>query len=77
MLQASCRLLLPQAGRLKECLFVQMLHPKKKHNSGVIVRHVHKNNIYVVANFLFLLIVIFPLLLGMVMYANKLKTKEK
>ena len=55
-----------------------MLHPKKKkHNSGVIVRHVHKNNIYVVANFLFLLIVIFPLLLGMVMYANKLKTKEK
>ena len=75
MLQASCRLLLPQAGRLKECLFVQMLHPKKKHNSGVIVRHVHKNN--VVANFLFPLIVIFPLLLGMVMYANKLKTKEK
>ena len=55
-----------------------MLHPKKKtHNSGVIVRHVHKNSIYVVANFLFLLIVIFPLFLGMVMYANKLKTKEQ
>ena len=55
-----------------------MLHPKKKkHNSRVIVRHVHKNNIYVVANFLFLLIVIFPLFLGMVMYANKFTTKEK
>ena len=54
-----------------------MLHPKKKHNSGVIVRHVYKNNIYAVANFLFLFIVIFPLFLGMVMYANKFKTKEE
>ena len=78
-LQASCRLLLPQAGRLKECLSAQMLHSKKKHNSRVIVRHVHKNNIKIKLQliFFFPLIVIFPLFLGMVMYANKFKTKEK
>ena len=33
--------------------------------------------IYVVVNFLFQLIFIFPLFLGMVMYANEFKTKEK
>ena len=32
---------------------------------------------YVVVNFLFQLIFIFPLFLGMVMYAKKFKTKEK
>ena len=32
---------------------------------------------YVVVNFLFQLIFIFPLFLGMVMYANEFKTKEK
>ena len=31
---------------------------------------------HVVVNFLFQLIFIFPLFLGMVMYANELKTKE-
>ena len=34
-------------------------------------------NVYVVVNFLSQLIFIFPLFLGMVMYANELKTKEK
>ena len=34
-------------------------------------------NIYVVVNFLFQLIFIFPLFWGMVMYANEFKTKEK
>ena len=33
--------------------------------------------IYVVVNFLFQLIFIFPLFLGMVMYAKQFKTKEK
>ena len=32
---------------------------------------------YVVVSFLFQLIFIFPLFLGMVMYANEFKTKEK
>ena len=34
-------------------------------------------NVYVVVNFLFQLIFIFPLFLGMVMYAKQFKTKEK
>ena len=33
--------------------------------------------IYVVVNFLFQLIFVFPLFWGMVMYANEFKTKEK
>ena len=33
--------------------------------------------LYVVVNFLFQVIFIFPLFLGMVVYANELKTKEK
>ena len=35
------------------------------------------NVVYVVVNFLFQLIFIFPLFWGMVMYANEFKTKEK
>ena len=34
-------------------------------------------SVYVVVNFLFQLIFIFPLFWGMVMYANEFKTKEK
>ena len=34
-------------------------------------------NVYVVVNFLSQLIFIFPLFLGMVMYANEFKTKGK
>ena len=34
-------------------------------------------DMYVVVNFLFQLIFIFPLFLGMVMYAKQFKTKEK
>ena len=34
-------------------------------------------DVYVVVNFLFQLIFIFPLFWGMVMYANEYKTKEK
>ena len=34
-------------------------------------------SVYVVVNFLFQLIFIFPLFLGMVIYANEFKTKEK
>ena len=37
----------------------------------------HSNNIYVVVNFLSQVIFVFLLLLGMVLYANKVKTKEK
>ena len=33
--------------------------------------------VYVVVNFLFQVIFIFPLFLGMVVYANEFKTKEK
>ena len=36
-----------------------------------------KKYVYVVVNFLFQLIFIFPLFWGMVMYANEFKTKEK
>ena len=36
-----------------------------------------QSTIYVVVNFLFQLIFIFPLFWGMVMYANEFKTKEK
>ena len=46
----------------------------------VIVDTVQSNkclDIYVVVNFLFQLIFIFPLFLGMVMYAKQFKTKEK
>ena len=39
------------------------------------LRHIGK--VYVVVNFLFQLIFIFPLFWGMVMYANEFKTKEK
>ena len=34
-------------------------------------------NVYVVVNFLFQVIFIFLLFLGMVIYANKVETKEK
>ena len=36
-----------------------------------------KGDVYVVVNFLFQLIFIFPLFWGMVMYANEFKTKVK
>ena len=36
-----------------------------------------RHYVYVVVNFLFQLIFIFPLFWGMVMYANEFKTKEK
>ena len=36
-----------------------------------------QSGIYVVVNFLFQLIFIFPLFWGMVMYPNEFKTKEK
>ena len=42
--------------------------------------HVTSTNlgdVYVVVNFLFQLIFIFPLFLGVVMYANEFKTEEK
>ena len=39
--------------------------------------HLHRVQVYVVVNFLSQLIFIFPLFLGMVMYANEFKTKEK
>ena len=38
---------------------------------------VQEFHVYVVVNFLFQLIFIFPLFWGMVMYANEFKTKEK
>ena len=34
-------------------------------------------DVYIVVNFLFQLIFIFPLFLGVVMYANEFKTEEK
>ena len=36
-----------------------------------------KGNVYVVVNFLFQVIFIFLLFLGMVIYANEVETKEK
>ena len=45
--------------------------------SPVLCQKPVANNIYVVVNFLFQLIFIFPLFLGMVMYAKQFKTKEK
>ena len=36
-----------------------------------------KSNIYVVVNFLFQVIFVFLLFLGMVIYANEVETKEK
>ena len=51
--------------------------------SGLRVNWIQKINqsnfvhVYVVVNFLSLVIVVFLLFLGMVMYANKLETKEK
>ena len=39
--------------------------------------HFDLKGVYVVVNFLFQLIFIFPLFWGMVMYANEFKTKEK
>ena len=40
-------------------------------------KDVRDRRAYVVVNFLFQLIFIFPLFWGMVMYANEFKTKEK
>ena len=37
----------------------------------------YKHNIYVVVNFLSQVIFIFPLFLGMVIYANEFETKEE
>ena len=52
-----------------------MIEIKQLVNFIDCVKELHK--IYVVVNFLFQLIFIFPLFWGMVMYANEFKTKEK
>ena len=44
---------------------------------NVVNRCMIKHILYVVVNFLSQLIFIFPLLQGMVMYANEFETKEK
>ena len=44
---------------------------------GVLTIYTNQSDGYVVVNFLFQLIFIFPLFWGMVMYANEFKTKEK
>ena len=54
-----------------------MIMSLKRKKTKVKPRIKLKNNIDVVVNFLFQLIFIFPLFLGMVMYANEFKTKEK
>ena len=63
----------------KSQLFTVRLRPR-----SVIYKVILENscciiyvNVYVVVNFLFQLIFIFPLFWGMVMYANEFKTKEK
>ena len=53
-----------------------MIMSLKRKKTKVKPRIKLKNNIDVVVNFLFQLIFIFPLFLGMVMYANEFKTKE-
>ena len=57
-------------------MFITRLHPyyvfRDRHFSILLLPH-----ICVVVKFLFQLIFIFPLFLGMVMYANEFKTKEK
>ena len=45
-------------------------------NLNTAVRY-KERRIYVAVNFLFQLIFVFPLFLGMVMYANEFETKEK
>ena len=45
--------------------------------SYVPVKEMSVNDIYVVVNFLFRLIFIYPLFWGMVMHANEFNTKEK
>ena len=57
---------------------------ESKHETGTSVYKLNceylteiRNDVYVVVNFLFQLIFIFPLFWGMVMYANEFKTKEK
>ena len=52
---------------LLDCYFV-VSHTKQEK------RHLH---VYVVVNFLFQVIFIFLLFLGMVIYANEVETKEK
>ena len=51
-------------------------HQGNLRKAGTDSREV-KHHVYVVVNFLFQLIFIFPLFWGMVMYANEFKTKEK
>ena len=52
--------------------------PKQRQNLIKFKPRIKLNhNIYVVVNFLFQLIFVFPLFWGMVMYANEFKTKEK
>ena len=48
-----------------------------EYTKGCSQCHAAASNVYVVGNFLFQLIFIFPLFWGMVMYANEFKTKEK
>ena len=50
---------------------------RMKKLKGIITFMENTPFVYVVVNFLFQLIFIFPLFLGMVMYANEFKTKEK
>ena len=49
----------------------------KRKSRACITFQSSPSNVYVVVNFLFQLIFIFPLFWGMVMYANEFKTKEK
>ena len=53
---------------------LELLHYKTKTYN---ITWNYQRSVYVVVNFLFQLIFIFPLFWGMVMYANEFKTKEK
>ena len=60
-------------------MYITWIH-KRKTDLTFVKRSqadVIKGFVYVVVNFLFQLIFIFPLFWGMVMYANEFKTKEK
>ena len=59
---------------------IKSLFPRKKYRGMFVFVFGVTNtlrNVFVVVNFLFQLIFIFPLFWGMVMYANEFKTKEK
>ena len=62
---------------MKKPTVFQVINIKWKWLSYTCIKYIIIIYIYVVVNFLFQVIFIFPLFLGMVIYANEFETKEK